>query len=268
MLCVEKKIVVILILALLLFVGVFVYYPGKLKTKSEYSRIFYGNEKEQFIDYYNVSNSKGLIVYIHGGGYITGSSDSENANKVISFFTSNGYSVSSIEYRKCNMVGLNNTLKDIFSGIKKSVDVYAHKDKKVLIGFSSGSMAIYIDLFKLNYSEYLLNNFDYFVLMSGIYNISNVPKEYFERHPCSKEIIYYLSLSDKSDEMKRNFMILEGTKDYFDINSGKEDSHLNYIVDKLRKRRANVIYKWFKGGHDSIFEVFGDRDLWNSFLSS
>ncbi len=264
---VKSKNIILLNLFLLFFISVFLFYNSKnVKTNVDYSRIFYGNDKEQFIDYYNVSHPKGLVVYVHGGGYITGSSDSENADKVVSFFTSRGFSVSSIEYRKCNEVGLNMTLEDIFRGIKKSVDVYSLKNKKVLVGFSSGSMALYIGLFKLNYSEYLMNNFDNFILMSGIYKTSNVPDEYFKRHPCSKEIVYYLGLPERDIEMDDTFMVLEGNKDYFDVNAGTEKSHLNYIVDKLRKRRAEVVYKWFDGGHESTFNVFNNPDFIERFI--
>ena len=82
-----------------------------------------------------------LVVWVHGGGFVTGSAEGLTSSKVIDFFTTNGFAVASVEYRVCPQVNWTQLLGDIVEGVKEVHEFLKEKGINVNISIYAGSSA-------------------------------------------------------------------------------------------------------------------------------
>lgn len=100
---------------------------------------FYGPDKLQTIDIYNINSNK-TVFLVHGGAWKFGDKNSFNQNKT-SFFNQNGFNVVLINYRLIPDVSIEEQLEDIKLAILKIKHNMKNQDF-YLIGHSAGAHLI------------------------------------------------------------------------------------------------------------------------------
>lgn len=112
------------------------------------SRVSYGKEKSQYINFYSPKNSekekKPLLIYIHGGGFISGITDMRNT--YIANWANTGFVTASISYSYAPQKIFPTQLEEIFSAVDfilDNADKYGIDTNSIVIaGESAGGYYI------------------------------------------------------------------------------------------------------------------------------
>jgi acetyl esterase/lipase len=139
--------------------------------------IAYGNEDGQLLDVYTRPDvpSKGVIVFVHGGYWDTGSKN--DYPFVADSFTELGYTTVVVGYRLVPTVTFPAYVEDVALGVKWTVDNISqyggNPDKIFLMGHSAGAHIAALVSFDERYLQSLelpSNTIDGFIGLAGPYN--------------------------------------------------------------------------------------------------
>ncbi len=110
-----------------------------------YEKVSYGEDESQYVDLYvpDSEETVPLFVLVHGGGFVTGDSQTRQAQFMYRYFRDHGFACASVNYRLAGEAVFPGAVDDVKSAVKfltEHAEEYGYSAEKIAIwGESAGS---------------------------------------------------------------------------------------------------------------------------------